>query len=201
MTESTTAVEQILVVPTALFHEVGHFNGFCSDTNRYLPVILDPAYGSYRPRPEMERDPAYKQLIPYCIFRYGDAVFCYQRGNSQGESRLHAKWSVGVGGHISTLDVNRQNSPYQEGMQRELDEEVSVDSRWTESCIGLINDDETDVGRVHLGVVHVFDVDQPKVAPREQSMVNAGFVSSAELVRRIDEFETWSQICLKHLFS
>lgn len=200
MSQTETAVEHVLVIPTSVFHEVGHFQGFCSDTDRYLDVILDPAYASYRPRPEMEDDPSFKQLIPYCIFQCDGQVFGYSRGTDQGEARLHAKRSVGVGGHVSTLDLDGEQTPYLEGMKREIEEEIDLQANWTESCVGLINDDETEVGKVHLGIVHVFNLDKPKVEPREQSMINAGFAPPEQLVRDLDEFETWSQICLKHLY-
>ncbi len=193
------SVEHVLVIPTAVFHEIGHFQGFCADVDRYLDVILDPRHASYRPRPEMEKDPSFKQLIPYCIFRSGDQLFHYQRGSAQGEARLHAKRSIGVGGHVSTLDLDGDLTPYLEGMRRELEEEVDIESGWTEDCIGLINDDLTEVGKVHLGIVHIFDLDNPKVQPREKSMINAGFAPSSELMTRMDEFETWSSICLKYL--
>ncbi len=193
------SVEHVLVIPTPVFHELGHFNGFCNDTDRYLQVILDPVHASYRPRPEMEQDPTYKQLIPYCIFRCDGQVFYYQRGTDQGEARLHARRSVGVGGHVSTVDLDGDAIPYIEGMRREIEEEVELQTGWVESCVGLINDDETEVGKVHLGIVHVFDLDNPKVLPREKSMINAGFASPSELVNELDQFETWSQICLKYL--
>ncbi len=193
------SVEHVLVIPTPVFHQVGHFQGFCEDVDKYLDVILDPQHASYRPRPDMEKDPSFKQLIPYCVFRCNGEIFHYQRGTAQGEARLHAKWSVGVGGHVSTLDLNGELSPYLEGMRREIDEEVDVEAGWTEDCIGLINDDETEVGKVHLGIVHIFELDNPKVRPREKSMINAGFAPPSELVRKLDEFETWSQICLKYL--
>ena len=193
-------VEQVLVIPTAVFHEIGHFNGFCGEIDRYLDVVLDPIHASYRPRPEMEQDPSFKQLIPYCIFRCDGRIFSYQRGNDQGEARLHAKRSVGVGGHVSTLDLQGEGSPYSEGMKREIQEEVFLNARFTGRCVGLINDDETEVGKVHLGIVHIFDVDSPKVTPREKSMINAGFAPPDQLLRELDEFETWSQICLKSLF-
>lgn len=192
-------VEHILVIPTPVFHQVGHFQGFCSDIGRYLDVILDPQHASYRPRPAMEQDSTFKQLIPYCVFRCGADVFYYQRGTAQGEARLHAKRSVGVGGHVSTLDLDGAKTPYLEGMRREIEEEVEIESGWQEACVGLINDDETEVGKVHLGIVHIFDLDYPKVLPREKSMMNAGFARPSELVRQIDEFESWSQICLKYL--
>ena len=193
-------VEHVLVIPTEVFHEIGHFQGFCDDTQKYLDVILDPIHASYRPRDAMEQDPSFKQLIPYCIFRCNGEVFSYRRGNDQGEARLHAKRSVGVGGHVSTLDLNGEGSPYSEGMKREIEEEVELTAGWQESCVGLINDDETEVGRVHLGIVHIFDLDSPKVAPREKSMIDAGFAPPEQLVRESEEFETWSQISLKALF-
>ena len=84
-------------------------------------------------------------------------------------------------------------------MRRELEEEVSINTPYTETVVGLINDDETEVGKVHLGIVHIFDLEYPKVRPREKSMINAGFAPPSELVRQLDEFETWSQICLKYL--
>ena len=192
-------IEHILVIPTSVFHQVGHFQGFCGEIDRYLKVILNPQHASYRPRPEMEQDPTFKQLIPYCVFRCNGEVFYYQRGTAQGESRLHAKRSIGVGGHVSTLDIDGELTPYLEGMRREIEEEVEIGAGWQEKCVGLINDDETEVGKVHLGIVHIFDLDNPKVRPREKSMINAGFARPSELVLQIDEFETWSQICLKYL--
>lgn len=204
MTDSSapeTAVEQVLVIPTTVFHQVGHFQGFCLDIDRYLEVILDPTHASYRPRNLMEDDPSFKQLIPYCIFRCNGEVFQYQRGNSQGESRLHAKRSVGVGGHVSTLDLDGEGCAYSEGMKREIEEEVFLEAKWTEQCVGLINDDETEVGKVHLGVVHVFDLETPDVKPKEASMLDAGFRQPDAMLDDLDVFETWSQICLKALFA
>jgi predicted NUDIX family phosphoesterase len=199
MTETTTPVEHVLVVPTLLFHEIGVFQGFNSDTGRYLKTLLDPVHTIYLARPDAEEDPSYKQLIPYCLFRHGDLIFHYTRGTKQGEARLHAKKSVGVGGHISTLDRDSQQETYLAGMERELDEEVSIETGYREQLIGLLNDDSNDVGKVHLGVVHVFDLDQPQVLPREESMIDAGFAPLSQLVEEIDSFETWSQICLKFL--
>jgi predicted NUDIX family phosphoesterase len=196
---SPETVEQILVVPTLLFHEVGHFQGLCTEVAPYLKILLDPAYTSYRPRNEMEQDPSFKQLIPYCIFRCGDRLFHYKRGKLQGEGRLHSKRSIGIGGHISAED-QAHPSPYREAMRREIEEEVYLETAYREQCVGLLNDDLTDVGRVHLGIVHIFDLDAPKVRPREQSIIEAGFAPVEELIRDREQFETWSQICLDHLF-
>jgi predicted NUDIX family phosphoesterase len=197
---SLTTVEHVLVVPTALFHDIGHFQGFCTEPVPYLETLLDPAHTSYRPRDEVEEDPGFKQLIPYCVFRCDGRVFHYKRGKLQGERRLHSKRSIGIGGHISADDHSDSGSPYLDGLRRELDEEVVLDTTYRERCVGLINDDETEVGRVHLGIVHLFDLDQPKVRPREESIIETGFADPAELTADRDQFETWSQICLDHLF-
>ena len=194
-------VEHVLVVPTLLFRELGYFQGFCTDVEPYLKTLLDPAYISFMPRDQMENDPSYKQLIPYCIFRHGDQLFNYKRGKLQGEGRLHSLRSIGVGGHISSTDQSLRGSIYLDAMHREIEEEVYLETTYRDTCVGLLNDDQTEVGKVHLGIVHIFDLDAPKVRPREESMLESGFASSDELVRAADEFETWSQLCLAHLFA
>ena len=198
--------ERVLVAPTQLFHDLGHFQGFSAEVERYLHSLLDPRHTSYRPRHEVEEDPSYKQLIPYVIFRHVNeqgqtTIFRYTRGKGQGEGRLHLKHSVGIGGHISADDAqDALAATYQEGMRRELAEEVEIDTTYEDQCVGLINDDETPVGRVHLGVVHLVDVAAPLVRPREADILDAGFRPVDELIADLSGYETWSQICLKHLF-
>ncbi len=160
----------------------------------------------------MEQDPSFKQLIPYIILRANDSegrtlVFQYTRGKGQGESRLHSKKSVGIGGHISAVDDTVGNSAdaahaaYGEGMRRELAEEVAIDSPYVDRCVGLINDDSTEVGSVHLGVVHVFDLETPAVRPLETDIVDAKFQPLEQILAEIDRYESWSQICLRALFA
>lgn len=199
MPTAQQTVEHVLVVPTSLFHEVGWFQGFQPNIEPYVNTLFDPAYTSYRPRPEVEQDPSFKQLIPYCVFRHNGEIFHYRRGKLQGEGRLHSKRSIGIGGHISAEDENGASSVYREGMQREIAEEVHLQSAFRECCVGLINDDETEVGKVHLGIVHIFDLDAPKVSPREESILESGFAQPSELIRDLSAFETWSQICLNYL--
>lgn len=203
--------ERVLVVPTEIFHRIGHFQGFCTDIDLYLEELFSADHTSYRPRDLMETDPSFKQLIPYCIFRHLDDqghswLFQYTRGKGQGEGRLHSKRSIGVGGHISTVDASdRSANPYLEGLARELEEEVVIDCPYRQRCVGLINDDETEVGRVHLGVVHLFDVESPAVRSREADLVDGGFRRVDELLSELaasdrGRFETWSKICLEALF-
>jgi predicted NUDIX family phosphoesterase len=201
------ATERVLVVPTELFRRLGYFQGFTTEVSRYLEELLSPAHTSYRPRGEVEVDPSFKQLIPYVIFQHHDeqgrpTVFQYTRGTGQGEGRLHKKRSVGIGGHISTLDVGDEDggSPYDVGMRRELEEEVSIRTPYTAHCVGLINDDLTEVGRVHLGVVYRFDVQHPAVEPREPDILECGFRPVDEILAELPAFETWSQLCMKALY-
>lgn len=226
---SIVAEEKILVVPTTLFHELGYFQGFTGEVSRYLPRLLEGDQVEYRPRGQMEEDPSFKQLIPYALFRWIDAegaahLFEYQRGSGQGERRLHAKRSVGVGGHISSIDAEKgvrtvfsadpskfdaageaktvltPFSPYREGMRRELDEEVVIDTPYTERIAGLINDDQTPVGRVHLGVVHLCDVREPRIQPREVDILDGSFRPVRDILPRLGEFESWSEIVVRALF-
>src|SRR5262249_1847359 len=162
----------------------------------YLPQLLDPQHLSYRPRAEVETDPTFKQLVPYVVLRWREQVFHYTRGKRATETRLQALRSVGVGGHISADDSGLFHSPCREALFRELAEEVRLESPYEEHCLGLINDDSTPVGQVHLGIVHVLDLAEPKVQRREQALTRAGFAPLAELRRQRAEFETWSQFVL-----
>jgi predicted NUDIX family phosphoesterase len=204
---SVVDTEHVLVVPTVEFHRLGHFQGVSTEVSRYLEPLLDPSMVSYRPRAEMEQDPSFKQLIPYVIFQYDDAagdrwVFHYTRGKGQGESRLHQKISIGIGGHISREDAapGLSQNPYLEGLRRELDEEVIIGTEYRDRRVGMINDDETDVGRVHLGVLHIFEVVSPNVEPREAEIHQAGFLRLDELRSLRDRMESWSQICMDALY-
>ena len=121
-------------------------------------------------------DPDYKQLIPYVLFCHDDGggcktLFQYTRGTKQDESRLRGRRSVGIGGHIATRDIvaNGHANAFSEGMQRELAEEVSIKTPYSQQCVGLINDDETPVGRVHLGIVYLFDVERHAVFARKRN--------------------------------
>ena len=204
---SEVGSEQVLVVPAELLRRLGYFQGFTGDVERYVGVLLDSAHTSYRPRHEVETDPAYKQLIPYVLFCHDDGsggktLFQYTRGTKQDESRLRGRRSVGIGGHIATRDtvVNGHVNAFSEGMRRELAEEVSIETPYRQQCVGLINDDETPVGQVHLGIVYLFDVERPAVFARESEIVDGSFQPVQEILRHLDDFEMWSQICLRALF-
>jgi predicted NUDIX family phosphoesterase len=198
--------EHVLVVPTQIFHGLGYFQGFCTDVERYRETLLDAKNVQFRPRSKVETDPQFKQLIPYMVFCHTDSsggirIFQYVRGKGMGESRLHQKRSIGIGGHISVEDREQHlGDVYREGMLRELHEEVVLRTTFTERCVGLINDDSTEVGRVHLGIVHRLDVAEPAVVSNEPDLIESGFMLLDELRNYRAQMESWSSISLDALF-
>ena len=187
------ADERVLCIPDAHFAAAGRFAGFRPADDAYRAALLDPAAFAFRPRSAAETDPGWKQLIPYVVLRCGESVFHYRRGSGAAETRLAAMRSVGVGGHISEADAAGGADPYRTGMRRELAEEVALGSTGGEHLLGFIYDDRTPVGRVHIGVVHVFDLREASAVPREAAIADAGFAPLADLARDRGEFETWSQ--------
>lgn len=193
------AAEEVLVVPAARLQLAGEFHGFRPFSEDIRRLLLDPTHLSYRPRSAVETDPEFKQLIPYVVLRCGGELFHYTRGAAGTESRLRALRSVGLGGHISRSDGDGAADPYRAGMLRELNEEVEVQGPWTERPFGFIYDGRTPVGQVHIGIVHLVELEEPLVWPREAAIDEAGFAPVRDLLRRRDEFETWSQFVLEEL--
>jgi predicted NUDIX family phosphoesterase len=193
--------ERVLVIPEAHFHRVGFFRGFRPADDEYRAALLSPATFSFRPRRDVETDPTFKQLITYVVLRCDDRLFHYRRGRAGTETRLAALRSVGVGGHISEADAAGEGSAYRTGMLRELAEEVTIGCPYAEQGFGFIYDDSTPVGSVHLGVVHLFELAEPSVEPRDAALAEARFSPLDELTREAGQFETWSQFVLKALTS
>ena len=139
-----------------LLDQLGAFQGLSLDVGRYLPVVTSPSQTLYLNRKAAERDRRYKQLIPYVLILCNDRILRYRRGKGGQETRLHGLFSVGIGGHICEEDNSlfSRELGYREGMRRELMEEVEIDGT-NEAPVGVVNDDSTDVGFVHFGVVHV----------------------------------------------
>jgi predicted NUDIX family phosphoesterase len=195
--------EEVLVVPAEAVEQIGAFSGFQSQIEPYLHLLEDRRLQSFRPRSQVETDPSFKQLIPYTIVCHrqssGLLVFQYTRGSGQGEQRLHAKRSIGIGGHISTEDTQGDDW-YRSGMLRELSEEVEIGSPYRDRIVGLIYDDTNEVGKVHLGVVHLLEIEQPLIRPREDQLLEAGLVDTGGLWQEVERLESWSRLCLEHLF-
>jgi predicted NUDIX family phosphoesterase len=194
--------ENILVIKRSLFDELGSFQGLNFEAEKYLSVILSRGNNFFLPRAQAERDPAYKQIIPYVLVAFENSVLHYVRGKKAGEQRLVAKGSIGIGGHMNETDETffaLDEAAYRAGVEREVNEEIRIDTRFDDRIVALLNDDTTEVGRVHLGIVHVFKLAEPKVEKREAMITNLALRTRAELMGRRDSLETWSQICLDSL--
>jgi predicted NUDIX family phosphoesterase len=195
--------EQVLVVQRKVFEEAGAFNGLAMDTKKYIDKLFVPGVPRFMPRPLAEKDPSFKQLIPYVIMTCGGKILSYVRGKRAGETRLVAKRSIGIGGHINPTDdmplFGNFYDTYLAAVQREVAEEVSIGTKYKDKVVALLNDDNNEVGQVHLGIVHLWTLDEPKVERREQMITQMGFMSIAELQEVRDTMETWSQICFDGL--
>ena len=196
--------EQVLVVPRALFEEIGGSDGIrTAGVEEAVGRLLAPTSHFFMDRAAAEEDPSHKQLIPYCIFRCGDRILHYTRGKAGGESRLHAKISVGVGGHVNPVDMDGGKTgadAYHAAVTREIEEELDLPEEHEHRIIALLNDDSNPVGQVHLGIVHLVDLKSDAVASREDALLDLGFTPLAELNGPLfDRLETWSQFCIRHL--
>ena len=197
--------EQILVVERAVFERVGAFQGFSLDVERYLNALLAPGVPRYMLRSKAETDPTFKQLIPYVILSFEGRVLSYVRGSAAGEKRLVGRRSIGIGGHINPpdemplLEEDSHRRGYEAAVEREVNEEVTVVGRHRARVVGLLNDDSTEVGKVHLGIVHHWARDSSEVSKRESMMTRLGFSTPEALRADRASLETWSQLCLDHL--
>ncbi len=192
--------ENVLVVRRTLFDEIGAFQGFCAEPAPYLEAFLNRENNFFIPRSAAEDDPSLKQIIPYAIFRHAGRILHYVRGGKSGEKRLASKGSIGIGGHIN--DEDDQPDPtldrdaYRTAVEREISEELRISGSFTDRIVGLINDDATEVGRVHLGVVHLVDLESDEITPGEAVITELEFLSPEELIARRDLLESWSQIVI-----
>lgn len=194
------AEERVLCFERKLLENLGVFQGLNREVDRYLPVITASKNLTYLNRSDAELDKRYKQLIPYVLILCQGKILRYRRGKGGQETRLHGLFSVGIGGHIAEEDHGLFSSDrgYQDGMRRELMEEADI--KVTDNApVALINDDSTEVGYVHFGVVHVVPVPDESVASRRSGIVAPEFVTIGDAVKDLSVYETWSRFCLEQL--
>jgi predicted NUDIX family phosphoesterase len=152
------------------------------------------AAGEFRRRAEMERDRSWKQVIPYLVLRDGSRYFLMRRTSAGGDARLHDLWTIGVGGHVNPGDGDIAG-----GLRREWREEVEADFEPEFELIGLINDDTTDVGGVHVGAVYVADARGREVRIRETEKLSGDFADPADVAAVVGSMESWSALAFEHL--
>ncbi len=182
-------IEQVMVVEreriASLLVERGLI--FADQAEELYEVILDAHF--FIDRPTAEVSPRYKQIIPYVVIRHGESYYLLQRTPKQTETRLHHKLSIGIGGH-----VNPDTPELMDGLQKELEEEVGVAGDYDLTFYGILNDDTTDVGSVHLGLVYILEAHQPTVTVRETDKMTGRWADAGELAAVRDRMETWSEI-------
>ena len=194
--------ENVLVIKQSLFGELGTFQGLNFEPEKYLKAILSRGSNFFIPRSDAESNPAYKQIIPYALIAFENTILHYVRGKKAGEQRLIAKGSIGIGGHMNETDESlfaMDEQAYRAGVEREVNEEIKIDTPFEDQIVALLNDDSTEVGRVHLGIVHIFKLKEPKVQKREAMITGLTFLTKEELLARRETMETWSQICVGSL--
>ena len=193
--------ERVLCFKRELLEELGVFQGLSLDVEKYLRAVTAEPQLVYLNRSEAELNKDYKQLIPYVLLICQDKILRYRRGKGGQETRLHGLYSVGIGGHISEEDnglFTGERGGYQEGMRRELIEEVAVEDA-NAAAVAVINDDSTEVGYVHFGVVHILRVGDESVATRRSGIVSPEFVPHSEALDDLSGYESWSRLCLEQL--
>jgi predicted NUDIX family phosphoesterase len=188
-----TPDEQVLVIPRASLIGDPGWLGITMDGLATFETLVQQR-GEFRPRAEMELDRSWKQVIPYLVLRDGARYFLMHRTRAGTDARLHDRWSIGVGGHLNPGDVDLAG-----GLRREWREEVAADFEPEFTLIGLLNDDTTDVGSVHVGAVYVADAAGRAVAIRETEKLVGAFANRAEVAAVVDRMETWSALVFAHL--
>jgi predicted NUDIX family phosphoesterase len=180
--------ELVLVVPRASVMPDGGWYGLKSaDLDSFLSTV--ERHGRFEPRPAMEADPAFKQIIPYLVLRDAEAYFLMRRTRAGGDVRLHDRWSIGVGGHLNPGDEDLAG-----GLRREWSEELVADFVPEFRFIGLLNDDTTPVGEVHVGAVFVADAAGRPVSIRETDKLTGSFATPSEVAAVAPDLETWSRL-------
>jgi predicted NUDIX family phosphoesterase len=196
------AEEQVMVIETKVLEELGMFHGLMFDVDKYLDAIFVAGVPRFMLRSQAETDPSYKQLIPYVIMSCQDKFLNYVRGSRAGEKRLVGNRSIGIGGHINPVDDMSLLGIYETylaAVEREVAEEVNVETKHSDRIAALLNDDSNEVGQVHLGIVHHWRLDEPNISKKEQMITQMSFMTEAELEDVRDSMETWSQLCLEGL--
>lgn len=165
-------------------------------------IVMDELmqYGVFKPRCELEDDPSFKQIIPYAVICHKDEVYMFRRLNKQTEVRLHNKCSLGVGGHMNPWGEKIDTNYLHHELEREMNEEVKVFSDCQlESMrpIGFINDDLSEVGQVHLGVLYHINVSNKHIEIKETEKMTGEWIAKTQLINFYENMETWSQLYCK----
>lgn len=185
--------ERVYVVPRAAVPDGASWYGLRTDDLDAFVAAVERD-GRYEPRPAMEQDPSFKQVIPYLVLRDGERYFLMQRTAAGADARLHGHYSIGVGGHLNPGDGGLLG-----GLRREWAEELVAEFVPAFRLVALLNDDTTPVGSVHLGAVYVADAAGRPVAIRETHKLSGDFAAPDAVRAVANRLETWSRLAFDFL--
>jgi predicted NUDIX family phosphoesterase/dephospho-CoA kinase len=208
------ASEDVLVFPMSLLGKIGYFDGINRNYRRYEKVLLNPDKTKFLPRIAAETDKEFKQVLSYVMIKYGDSVLRFTRGSyTSVRDYLKGRYCIGFGGHVRGSDFNLlslKDSGYANSIYRELNEELRLSPGAINAnsirTIGVLNDDSSDLGKVHLAFIHLLELDETTVGTdakdlkRERSVNQLRFVPIAELGKEFERYEYWSKLCIKAYF-
>jgi predicted NUDIX family phosphoesterase len=196
-------MEHVLVVPTHLILSCldPPRNGFHPGPSREI-LALVAERGFFTERSQAEVDPSLKQIIPYAVVVSGDEVFVFHRTREGAEARLHEKVSIGVGGHINPGDAPSGDvgGSVERAFERELHEELELESAYRREVVGVLNDDAEPVGQVHLGIVFRVELAEPRARVKEADNLVGGFLPCRAVSGHRDRMESWSRILQEHFW-
>jgi predicted NUDIX family phosphoesterase len=179
-------MEEVLVIPKDVFLKNKN------DNSMLIHAIVNNH--NFLARDKAETDPNYKQIIPYVFARYGNKYLMLKRLNKQTEKRLHGKLSLGIGGHINPMDIIPGNDVLLSGLKRELNEEVKLEYDERPSFLGIINDETTEVGKYHLGLVYELLCVSSSFRILEKDKMEGRWVDVDDIIKNYDLLESWSQV-------
>lgn len=166
----------------------------------------DDAPSWFAPRNALEVDARFRQIIPYVVLRCGDDFLTYTRGVAGGEARLHDRISMGFGGHVDIPDaVTGQDGAFDMketltgSVRRELDEEIPGIVVTASEWVGLVVDSSNDVGRVHVGLIGIFDIEAAPETSGESEIANLALMSREALLAESGRLENWSRILIENI--
>lgn len=149
-------------------------------------------------RGDAEDNPSYKQTITYAVIRREQAYFAYERLGGGAESRLHGKLSIGVGGHMNAVEkAENFQQLLAQNLRRELSEELLIKTAepFQTKTLGFINDDQTEVGAVHLGLLVIIDLPaSASVSVKEKEKLAGKWLTREQLIEpeTFARLESWS---------
>lgn len=192
--------KEILCIKKDVFFRDGKWTGFQQkDKEALYKRLLDDS--EFRLRATLEDDKAYLQVIPQVILRYNNTYFLHKQVD-RNEKRLNSLCPLLLGGHVSEIELDKASKEdyIQQALNREVAEEVTMNASITKrSFIGFIYLDDNDVNSVHVGVIHIFDVDGNDVKVREEGLETIGWVDVPYLKAHLEELTYWSRIAVDYL--